>query len=175
MGLTQLPQNYRECQVIDLQKDKKAFIIVNVLSVFIAVALVVLGLFISPIDLFTEEDALSDLLFPLLIALVGIIVYLFMHEAIHGVFMYAFSKVKPKFGFKSVYAYAGSTAYFNKVQYIIIALAPVVILGVALLVANFFTTGLWFWAIYLIQIMNLGGAAGDYYVTVKMRGLSKDI
>lgn len=44
-----------------------------------------------------------------------------------------------------------------------------------LLITNFFTQGIWFWTVYLIQVMNLSGATGDYYVATKMLRLSKDI
>ena len=87
-----------------------------------------------------------------------------LHEMIHGVFMKAFSGKKPRYGFTGLYAYAGSDALFTRKQYLIIAFAPVVILGIliAVLTAAFYETA--FWALYIIQILNLSGAAGDFYV-----------
>jgi hypothetical protein len=96
--------------------------------------------------------------------LAGIVVYMILHEIIHGVFMKAFSGLKPRYGFTGMYAFAGSDALFNRKQYLLIAFAPVVILGVILtvLTAAFYETA--FWSLYIIQIVNLSGAAGDFYV-----------
>jgi hypothetical protein len=74
-----------------------------------------------------------------------------------------------------MYAYAGSEAYFNKKSYIIIALAPVVIWGAVLGVLCAVLPQSWFWVVYLIQIGNISGAAGDFYVTFKFLKLPKDI
>ena len=88
--------------------------------------------------------------------------------------MRLFCELKPRFGFTGLYAYAGSDAYYAKTPYIIIALAPVVIWGAVLLLLNIlFPT--YFWAIYFIQITNISGAAGDFYVTLKFTRLPSDI
>lgn len=33
----------------------------------------------------------------------------------------------------------------------------------------------WFWVVYLIQLINLSGAAGDLFVTVRFSKMPKDI
>jgi hypothetical protein len=107
--------------------------------------------------------------------MLGYIAYIVLHELVHGIFMKHFSGVKPKYGFTLMYAYAGSEAYFNKKSYIIIALAPVVIWGAVLGVLCAVLPQSWFWVVYLIQIGNISGAAGDFYVTFKFLKLPKDI
>ena len=107
--------------------------------------------------------------------MLGYIAYIVLHELVHGVFMKCFSGIKPKYGFTLMYAYAGSSAYFNKKSYIIIALAPVVIWGAVLGVLCAVLPQSWFWVVYLIQIGNISGAAGDFYVTFKFLKLPKDI
>ena len=57
-----------------------------------------------------------------------------------------------------------------------IALAPVVVLGAVLLGLNlYFSGGAAFWVVYIVQICNVGGAAGDIYVTFRFMRLPKDI
>lgn len=171
-----LPPDYRVLTVIDLEKDKKAFWFVNILSLIIALVLLVIGLFVSPLEFETDADNyLTDWILPSVVLLAGMFLYILLHEAVHGVFMYAFSRIRPRFGFRSVFAYAGSDAFFDKAQYFVIALAPVVIWGILLLVVCFFLSGNWFWTAYVIQILNIGGAAGDFYVSVKLSGYPKDI
>ena len=74
-----------------------------------------------------------------------------------------------------MYAFVGSSDYYDKTAYIFIALAPVVIWGIVLAIVNLLVSVEWFWVVYFIQIMNLSGAAGDLYVTVKFSRLPKDV
>lgn len=166
-----LPENYHESFHIDLQKDKKLAVLVNLLSLVIAVAVGFAGLFIRPFELSPKD------LLPLCFAFpVASIVYLFLHEAVHGIFMRAFSGVRPHYGFTGLYAYAGSSAYFDRDRYLIIALAPVVVWGLVLAVlCAASTSNFWFWVWYFIQVINLSGAAGDLYVTVRFLKLPKTI
>jgi len=74
-----------------------------------------------------------------------------------------------------MYAFAGSNDYYAKKPYIFIALAPVVLWGVVIALVNPFVSAYWFWVVYLLQVINLSGAAGDLFVTVKFSRLPKDI
>ena len=80
-----------------------------------------------------------------------------------------------KGNFENGYAFAGSNDYYDKRSYTFIALAPVVLWGFVLALINFFVSAEWFWSVYIIQIINLSGAAGDFFVTVKFSRLPKEI
>ncbi|MDD3921042.1 MAG: DUF3267 domain-containing protein [Eubacteriales bacterium] len=185
MNTAALPAGYRELEKIDLQKDKKLAIWVNVLALVVMALLIVLGSVVMPFQTYIgavvqqmlawEIEPLLGVLLLVLGLLIGIVAYVLLHEIVHGVFMKAFSHVKPHYGFTGLYAYAGSSAFFDRKSYIIIALAPVVIWGVVLAVLQAALPAFWFWLVYFIQIMNLSGAAGDLYVTVKMMKMPKDI
>lgn len=88
------------------------------------------------------------------------VLYLVLHELVHGICMRAFSGVRPHYGFTGLYAYAGSSAYFGKKPYIVIALAPIVVWGAVLAILNLLVPASWFWPVYFIQIINVSGAAG---------------
>ena len=60
-------------------------------------------------------------------------------------------------------------------MYGIIALSPIVLLGVLLLTLNFFVPYGWFWVVYLLQVINVSGAAGDLYVFMILRKFPKDL
>lgn len=176
----ELPENYRELFAIDLKKDQKLFMKVNGLALVILVVLVVIGLFLSPIGAFVEwlfdmEQGFLPYMLRFVGILAAIVLYMVLHEAVHGVCMKHFSGVKPHYGFNLSYAYAGSSAYFNKKHYLIIALAPVVVWGVVLAVISCMVPEEMFWFVYLIQITNLSGAAGDIYVTKRFSSLPDDI
>ena len=170
-----LPEGYWEIYSCDLKQDKKLALLVNGIALAITVALLLLGRCFVPLwelsSLFRHKGML-----PVLLAIFGsLVAYIILHEAVHGLAMKIVGTTKVRYGFTGAYAYAGSDDYYNKKAYIFIALAPVVLWGVVLAVACALVPTQWFWVIYFVQLQNLGGAAGDFYVTVKFSRFSKDI
>ncbi len=174
---TTLPGHYTECLQLDLQKDGKKALLVNALSLFIFAVVLAVGHLIQPLNSFYHDAPSAGMLsLQLLVMMIGVIVYTILHELTHGVFMKLFSGVKPKYGFTGLYAYAGSeNAYFNKKSYLVISLSPVVIWGLVLTVLLILLPKNWFWPVYLIQIFNLSGAAGDLYVSRLFTKMPRDI
>jgi len=171
-----LPEGYREIYSVNLQKDKKTAILVNLLAVLIAVLLIVPMHFVIPIfTLFSFEAGIHNYYLRMLALIVLTVVYMVLHELVHGVAMKICGTKKVKYGFTGLYAFAGSTDYYDKKSYIFIALAPVVLWGVVLAVINLFVPSEWFWVVYFIQVTNLSGAAGDLFVTVRFSSLPNDI
>ncbi len=160
--MTRLPEGYREVRRVDLMRNRKQALRVNFIALLFMGGMVALGFFICPP--FSEMEIGLHTVLGILIMIAGIILYMALHEIIHGVFMKAFSGRKPHYGYTGFYAYAGSDALFRKNQYLIIAFAPVVILGLVLAVLTqaFYESA--FWYLYIIQIVNVSGAAGDFYV-----------
>ena len=166
-----LPAGYQESFRVDLQKNKKQSIIVNVLSVVILALVVGAGLLMNPYRVCFKKSMM-----PLVLVVVGLLVYTVLHELIHGIFIRVFSGTRPHYGFTGGFAYARSEAYFSRTHYIIIALSPVILLGTVLAVLCVSSWGTqWFWALYLLEAFNLSGAAGDFYVTWKFLKQPKDI
>ena len=113
--------------------------------------------------------------------------YIILHEIIHLIFMKLFSREKINISVKFPTISVGSSAKFNKMQFIIIALAPVILLGCTLILLIVFTpknyTFLWtillilnfagsknytfLWTILLI--LNFAGSGGDYMQFFKIR------
>lgn len=167
-----LPDGYTYLDKIDIQHNKKQFWVVNGFSFLLFVIMLVGGFFIEHSDL----DYSLAAIVVLAVFIVGSILYIILHEATHGIVMRFSVKAKLNFGFKGWAAYAGSTGYFDKKHYIIIALAPLVLWGVVFAILNvFFHSGIWFWAVWLLQTLNVSGAAGDMFCTYKMLTYPKDI
>ena len=77
--------------------------------------------FLVPIStLFDMSDGLLSYAIKWGVFIGLMLVYMVLHELVHGVFMKRFSGVKPNYGYTGMYAYAGSNAYFDKKSYIII-------------------------------------------------------
>lgn len=171
-----LPEGYGEFYSIDLQKNKKMSLLVNLSAVIIAVLLVVPMLFLVPISsLFVMDNGLGSYLTRFIALIVLMIAYMVLHELTHGIAMKICGTKKVKYGFTGLYAFAGSDDYYNKRSYIFIALAPIVLWGVVIAIINPFVPIEWFWVVYFLQVINLSGAAGDLIVTIKFSGFPKDI
>ena len=176
MAVEALPEGYREFYSVDLQKNKKVSLLVNLLAVIIAVLLAVPMHFFVPISsLFYMDNGLIAYFIRFVSLMVLIVAYMVLHELTHGIAMKICGTKKVKYGFTGLYAFAGSNDYYGRKAYIFIALAPVVLWGVVIAIINPFVSAEWFWVVYMLQIMNLSGAAGDLYVTVKFSGFPKDI
>ena len=74
-----------------------------------------------------------------------------------------------------LYAFAGSDDYYDKSGYLTVALAPILTFGVLFAAILPLVPQGWFWVVYLLQVINLSGAAGDLFVTVRFARLPKDI
>ena len=173
-----LPSGYSQVMEVNLQKNKKVAFMVNGAAVLVMVVMFVVANFFVPISIVFDMVQNGEFLYVLLMLLVMLassLAYMVLHELAHAVAMKAFGTKKVKFGYTGVYAFAGSNDYYTKGAYLIIALAPVVVWGVILAVINAFVPLEWFWVVYFVQMSNISGAAGDFYVTFKFMKLPKDI
>ena len=175
-AVSSLPDDYKEIFKVNLQKDKKIAMAINIWAVAIAVLLAVPGhLYVPVTTLFNMDDGLGAYTLRFVCMLVSIIAYLILHELIHGITMKFFGTQKVNYGFTGLYAFAGSDDYYCKKSYIRIALAPIVVLGIVIAIINALVPKEWFWVVYFVQLSNISGAAGDMYVTAKFSKMPKDI
>ena len=172
-AVSALPAHYKESNAVDLLKTKKTALLVNALALLIGIAMAVPMHFIIPVT--TLFDNPEDLLLRMLSLSGMLIAYMILHELVHGIAMKLCGTKKVKYGFTGLYAFAGSEDYYPKKPYIFIALAPVVLWGIVLAILNAFVPAHWFWIIYIVQIMNISGAAGDFFVTIKFLKFPADI
>ena len=173
MNAPTLPEGYRQIEELDFVKSRRDWVIVNASAVAIMIALALFGLAIAPIGpawRFLEAHLWTWFL--LAAMCVG---YIYLHELTHGVCMKRLSGVKPSYGFKFGYAYAGSDVYFDRNSHRLIALAPVALWGAVLAVVCAAVPKECFWMFYIVQIANVSGAAGDIYCAIHLSRLPEDI
>lgn len=170
-----LPQGYchTPAATIDLVHNKKQFWIVNGLSVVLCVIMLILPfLWGRSLRDFVGEGPLPALLLRLVVV-AGLLAYIALHELTHGAVMKACG-ASVRYGYKVVYAYAGSYAYFIRSAYFVIALAPVVLWGIVFAVLTACLPEHWFWVGWLWQLMNVSGAAGDFYCSIRILRAPRD-
>ncbi len=173
---SELPEDYTEILQIDLQKNKRLMLLVNALAIAIGVIMAVPMHFYVPIgSLFSMDKGLFAYSVRFAALVVLMIAYIVLHELVHGMAMKLCGTKKIKYGFTGMYAFAGSTDYYAKKPYIFIALAPVVLWGAVIALINPFVPRDWFWVVWMLQIVNISGAAGDLYVTCRFFRMPSDI
>jgi len=156
-----LPEGYTLLREINIQKDKKLSLWLNVASTLLFLLMFFLPL---PHKKVTIEFGLHSLL-DMLALLAGLAVYMIAHELIHGMMMKYYCGQKAHYGFAGLFAYAGQKdAHFSKRHYCVIGLAPIVLLGLLLLLLMVLCPPPCYWPLFIIQAMNISGSVGDLYV-----------
>ena len=175
-SLEQLPSGYEPAFSVNLQKDKKLAVLVNLIALALAAVMAIPMHFHIPIQtLFDLSEGLSLYLIRFGTLLLALFAYIVLHEAVHGITMKLFGCHRVKFGFTGLYAYAGTEEYLFKWPYLVVALAPVILWGAVFAILCCVIPTSWFWWVYILQIMNISGAAGDLYVTIRFLRLPRNI
>ena len=148
MGVENL--NYREIGSFSVNGRKEQ----TILSV---IFLLIAGIGSGLLSLSKVYDHSTIPVFVIILSVIGFIV---VHELVHLIFISIFSKGKIKVRIKIPTIAVGSEAYFDKIQYVIIALAPVIVLGLINLLCLLMLDDKFIYAILLI--LNFATASGDY-------------
>jgi len=108
---------------------------------------------------------------PFWLTLIIIVLVLPLHELIHGAAILGCG-YRPRFGMmlsKGVLYATADDALFTRRQYIVVALAPLVVISLlGVLLIGLLPTG-WWWTIALAVIMNNGSAIGDLWAAYIVR------
>jgi len=103
----------------------------------------------------------------LLVLLVGTTALMvLLHEGVHGLFFWLFTRSRPTFAFKGWYAYAAAPKwYIPRNQYLVVGLAPLLLISLLGVLLMRFEPAAWFLPTLFLLVMNASGAVGDILVT----------
>jgi hypothetical protein len=169
-----LPVGYTQSGVIDLKKDKRLAIILNIVALFVTVLsfylLAVFATLVRP-DMLNLSGSIT--VGALVILAVVVVMFLIIHELIHGFFFWVFTRGKPVFALRLFYAYAGAPAWHIPArQYAVITIAPLAIISAAGLLLIVLAPESWVLVVAIVVALNTGGAVGDLYVFIRLLGMS---
>ena len=173
MNHKNLPRGYRYAGTMDFMRNRKQIKAMLALSVALVALPALIPLPFVPVG--PAWAAMNSRWWPWFALAGALILYIPLHELTHGVAMFALSGVRPKYGLKLPYAYAGSTVWFDRSSHIITALAPVALWGIALTWVALALPREWFWPVWIVQISNLSGSAGDIYCVWALARMKGDI
>jgi hypothetical protein len=166
-----LPDGYRLTRIIDLKKDIRLAIGLNIAAFLflIPTAVVLLQIVRASHPGFVSDSGRIVFSGSTFLHIVGVIVaislVLIVHELVHGLFFWIATRTRPKFGFQLTYAYAAAPDWYIPVRfYWWIGIAPFLLLGIIgilwLIVAPEFLL------LYLVVAiaMNTAGSIGDLWI-----------
>jgi hypothetical protein len=168
-----LPQGYASAGTLDLTKDKRALILLNLAGFLLLVLLAPLFLEtamwlrpdVSMGELGITLVGFSDVLLSLLAVVILYAAVIVLHEGAHGIFLWWYSRSRPVFAFRGYYASAAAPGwFFPRNQYIIVGLAPLVLLTVLGFLVLSIAPPNWFVAVISFMVLNASGAIGDMAV-----------
>ena len=165
-----LPAGYIQSGQIDLKKDKRLAILLNIGAFIVFIPMFyLLSAFTASVrpDIknFSETITIGNVLGALGLTVVVLII----HEIIHGLFFWIFSHGWPVFALRPLYAYAGApTWFFPKRQYAITALGPLVIIGAVGLLLLLLAPISWIPMIAFLVALNTAGAMGDLLAFIRL-------
>jgi Putative zincin peptidase len=166
-----LPTGYKPGGSIDLSRDRRLNVAVNLVALAGLVGASWLALYalrwlrpgyrLPNLTL----SALTGLLMLIGIILLLTTVMVVLHEGIHGLFFWVFARRRPVFGMRGTYAFAAMPGwYFPRRFYLLIGLAPLVILTLSGLALIAWGPAFWIPGLLFVLVMNASGSVGDLYI-----------
>lgn len=157
---------------MDLKTNKTMAIVLNIA----AVGVVFLTFWLLTIFTQWARPELSSVFFNLSFGLADVLLVVLLvvgnmvvHELIHGLFFWVFTRARPVFGLSLSYAFAAAPGwYIPTSQYWIIGLAPLVMIAAAGLLVMAFAPLAWMLPAAIVVGFNTGGAVGDMWIIYKL-------
>ncbi len=92
-------------------------------------------------------------------------VFILAHELVHGVFFWIYSRSRPVFGLRSGYAFTAAPGwFFPRRQYLVIALAPLILLSILGMVLVVILPAGVLALVLFGMVVNAAGAVGDIWI-----------
>ncbi|WP_165774649.1 DUF3267 domain-containing protein [Candidatus Viridilinea mediisalina] len=165
-----LPPNYLPAGAINLATNKALQLGLSLGSVilFVLFGLGFMGLIarLRPdLGSISVTFGLIEMLFVLLMLVLTTFIVVWLHEAIHGFCFWLFTRSRPHYGFKGLYAYAAAPDwYLSRLPYAITGAAPLILMTLlGLLIATVAPALAMPLLIYALSL-NAAGAIGDMFV-----------
>jgi hypothetical protein len=166
-----LPPGFEPLYKLDLTKDLRtgAYLNLAVLFMFFVFGYLFLwvGTTLRPEAWNEDQTFLADIGLVDLVVVFALMIIL--HEGIHGLFFWLFTRERPKFGFKLLYAYAGAPDwYIRRNPFAWVGLSPLILLSVLGVAAIPWFPVAWMPPLILFLSTNAAGSMGDVYVVLKL-------
>lgn len=162
------PEKLKTEHVIDPEGDKKLRLYLSLGAVGLAAVLVGIGCIFVPITKLYDVGGVGRFILRAVLIVFMAVAYYCVHELVHSYVLKRLTGITAKIVFEKFHAHCVNDAVFTLKGYLIYCFAPVVIIGVVLLILNIVLPDRFFWQVYIIQIINIAGAAGEFYAAYRL-------
>jgi Putative zincin peptidase len=165
-----LPESYAQSGEINLGKNKRLAIALNIVAALITALTFYLLANLSAIIRPGIFPVSGNIMPGPVLFLVGlVIVILMVHELIHGFFFWVFTRSRPVFAQRLLYAYAGAPGWFIPArQFAFVSVSPLVIIDAAGLLLMLLGPENWVLITAFLIALNTGDAIGDLFVFTRL-------
>lgn len=174
------PDGYVQAGTVTLQGNRRLLVWMNVASL---PALVIAGYGFAALaslvrprlsdGLSFSSSSSSTALLYLVLGLFGLLltpfVVIVLHEAVHGLAFWLYTRARPEFGFKGWYAYAAAPGwYLSRNQYLVVGLAPLVGISVVAIALVAVLPAPLAVVVLFGAVINAASATGDLYLCARI-------
>jgi hypothetical protein len=188
-AITTLPPDYRHRATLDLTKSRKA--VVGAIVSGIVLLITVGWLFVQFTNLVrpsaleamrfhailtTTSSGGTSITIPFQVPVIALVLVMLIHELVHGLFYWWFAGQRPTFGIKGLGVYVAAPAefYFPRNQYLVVGIAPLVLLTLVGLLLVTIVPVVVVPILILFVAFNAAGAAGDLLMATRLLSYSPD-
>ena len=154
-----MDKNFKKIGTINYKNGKYA----NVFMIGNFIFFILIGIVFIILNNSVENNTIKSQWF-----LLGCILYIILLEITHLIFLKIFSKEKINISIKFPTISVGSNAKYSKKQFSIIALAPVIILGIILILLILFSSKDYTFLWSILLTLNFAGSGGDFLQFLKI-------
>ncbi|WP_407342131.1 DUF3267 domain-containing protein [Pengzhenrongella phosphoraccumulans] len=108
--------------------------------------------------------------FSIAVTLVACVLYMWAHEATHGLLLTALSGQRSHYALRLPYLTTGNDAFVGRGAFFVVALGPLVLWGVVLLGLFMMVPADAHLTVYILGVLNLAGSGGDLFRLGGRRG-----
>jgi hypothetical protein len=165
-----LPEGYAQFDEINLKKNKRLAITLNIVAFFVAVPSFYLLSSFAALVRPSIMNTSGSITAGVAAVMVGLVVMLAtIHELVHGFFFWVFTRSRLVFAMRLFYAYASAPDWYIPTrQFMIVALGPLVIIDAVGLLLVLLVPESWVLFIAFVVALNTGGSMGDLLVFTRL-------
>lgn len=174
----ELPSGYRQDYALSLRNNTRLLVWINIASIPLLCGFGFFFIFATRVlrpELWQSGNLWELVALHPLALILAFVLMIVLHEVVHGIFFGLYTRSMPTFGFKGAYAFAAAPGwYIPRDQYLVVALAPFVLMTLGGLVLMPMVSFDWFPPLLLLLVFNAAGAIGDFLVVWKVAGYAQD-
>jgi uncharacterized membrane protein len=169
-----LPEGYVQSGEINLKINKRLAITLNIVAFFVGVLSFFLLLSFAALVRPSLMNTSGSITLGVVAVVVGLVIMLLtIHELIHGFFFWVFTRSRPVFAVRLLYAYAGAPDWYIPTRkFMIVTLGPLVIIAAVGMLLMLLVPESWVVLIAIAVALNTGGSMGDLLVFTRLFKLS---